>query len=147
MEKERTCLQCHYLFIPVRNPQQRFCSRHLCQNARKSNWRRAKHKLDPAYRDNQNRACKKWRKKNPNYWKHYRNSHPGYTDCNRHKQRQRKQILGKKLLYGSQASQFANSDALNPIKNGTYKLIPTSPEFANRDALIVQISCITNGLR
>jgi hypothetical protein len=124
MEKERFCLQCHCLFIPARNPQQKSCSRRSCQNARKCNWRRAKHKLDPDYRENRNHACKKWRGKNPNYWQQYRQSHPDYTDCNRDKQRRRKQMLGPKLLCGLKASQFAN-----------------------RDALIVEISFITNGLQ
>jgi hypothetical protein len=144
------------LFIPPRNPQQQFCSRRLCQNARKSNWRRAKHKNDPDYRENQNHACKRWRKKNPDYWKQYRSTHPLYTDNNRQQQKQRKQMLGKKSLGGSETSpfangtpQFANSDAYpskNPVKAGTYQLVPVPcPGFANSDALIVEISVITNG--
>lgn len=146
MEK-KACLHCHHLFTPSRNPQQQTCSRRLCQNARKSNWRRAKRKLDPDYRENQNQACKKWRKKNPNYWKRYRETHPRYTDNNRDKQRQRKQMLGKKPFCDKQASQFANSDAYpskNSIKAGTYQLIPACSRFANSDALIVEISVISN---
>ena len=68
MERKRACRHCHCLFSPVRNPQQQFCSRRLCQNVRQSTWRREKHKHDPDYRENQNQACKRWRKKNSHYW-------------------------------------------------------------------------------
>jgi hypothetical protein len=151
MERKRDCKHCRRLFIPVRNPQQQFCSRSECQNVRKSTWRREKHKHDPDYRENQNQGSKRWRKKNPDYWKDYRAAHPGYTDGNRYKQRQRNQALdkGPEPPYPNNASQFANSDALthkNPVKAGTYQLIPLSyGEVANSDALIVNISVIPNG--
>jgi hypothetical protein len=150
MKRKRACRHCHRLFIPVRNPQQQFCTRRECQNARKSTWRREKHKRDPDYRENQNQACKRWRKKNPHYWKHYRATHPSYTDDNRYKQRQRKQAYtGPEPPHSSNASQFANSDALdskNSVKAGTYRLIPLpNGEIANSDALIVNISVIPNG--
>jgi hypothetical protein len=148
MEKKRACIHCHRLFALVRNPQQQFCSHRLCQNVRKSNWYRAKHKQDSDYRGNQSQACKRWRKKNPNYWKQYRATHPDYTDSNRQKQKQHKQMRRKKPLC-SETSQFANSDALsekNSIKTGIYHLMPlTYSGFANSDALIVKISIITNG--
>ena len=150
MERKRACRHCHRLFIPVRNPQQQFCSRSKCQNLRKSTWRREKYKHDPDYRENQDHACKRWRKKNSDYWKHYRAAHPDYTEENRCKQKQRKQALykGPKSPYSSNASQFANSDALtlkNPVKAGTYQLIPLPYDgFANSDALIVKISVISN---
>jgi len=153
MERKRACTHCHRLFIPARNPHQRFCSRRLCQNLRQSTWRREKHKRDPDYRENQNQSCKRWRKKNPDYWKQYRATHPRYTDGNRCKQRERKQVLykGSGPPYPSNASQFANSDALapkNPVETGTYQLIPVPyGEVANSDALIVKISVIPNGYR
>ena len=129
MERKRACKHCHCLFIPGRNPQQKFCSRRLCQNVRKSTWRREKLKHDSDYRENQNQASKRWRKKNPGYWKHYRAARPSYTDDTRCKQRQRKQVFykGPEPPYPSKASQFANSDALTPknsVKAGTYQLIP-----------------------
>lgn len=146
-KKKRACIQCSRIFTPKRNPRQQSCSNRLCQNARKSNWRRAKHKIDPDYRDNRNHACQKWRRSNPHYWKQYRATHPHYTDDNRDKQRQCKQALGKKSPCGSQTPQFANRDAYpskNPVQSGTYHLIPAScHQFANRDALIVKISVIT----
>jgi len=116
MKRKRTCRHCHRLFIPVHNPQQQFCSRSKCQNVRKSAWRREKHKRDSDYRENQNQnqACKWWRKKNPEYWKHYRATHSPYTEGNRYKQRQRKQAFykGPEPPHPNKATQFANSDAL-----------------------------------
>jgi hypothetical protein len=139
-------MECHCLFIPIRNPQQQFCSRVACQNTRKHHWRKQKRKNDPDYRENQNRSSQAWRQKNPHYWHCYRTTHPGYADSNRQRQRVYKQNLS--VTAGkSQELQFANSDALalkNAINTGTYKLIPhTHPGFANSDALTVKISIIT----
>ncbi len=148
MERKRACKNCRCLFIPLHNPQQQFCSRSKCQNVRNSKWRREKQRRDPDYRDNQNQASKRWRKKNPRYWKRYRATHSSYTDDNRCKQRQRKQTDKGPMPppHFSKASQFANSDALNSknlFKAGIYQLIPLPRgEFTNSDALIVNISVI-----
>lgn len=146
--RKKRCRHCRCLFVAARNPQQKFCSRRLCQNVRKAIWRREKHEHDPDYCANRNQACKRWRRKNPDYWKPYREAHPGYTERNKSKQRQRKQALCRRSRTpdGGTAPQFANSDALtpkNPVKAGTYQLIPFPGEgFANSDALIVKISII-----
>lgn len=150
MERKRACRHCRCLFVPVRNPQQQYCSQSPCQNVRKSKWRQEKYKWDPDYRENQNQAPKRWRKKNPHYWKHYREIRPSYTNDNRYKQRQRKRAYkGPEPPHSRNASQFANSDALthkNPVKAGTYQLIPLPyGEVANSDALIVKISVIPTG--
>ena len=98
---------------------------------------------------NQQRANKKWRDKNPDYWRHYRQSHPGYTERNRKRQREKQR--DKRLLFANNVtrSEFAKSDALNDInsiKTGTYRIVPfTDPEFAKSDALIVKISTISDG--
>ena len=157
MGRKRACKNCHRLFMPVRNGRQQFCSDRLCQNARKSTWRLKKHQRDPDYRWNQNEASKRWRKKNPQYWKAYRASHPLYEEANRLKQRERHMRLYKEPerepdppdsspSYSNKASQFANRDALiskNPIEAGVYQLIPHPYEkVANSDALIVEIAVV-----
>lgn len=145
MEK-RACKHCHHFFTPFRNPHQYVCSRRLCQNMRKVSWRRTKHGQDPDYRENQRHASQRWRKKHPEYWRDYRITHPSYTNRNREKERQRR--LHKRLVCGSDASGVANSDALtakNPVKPGTYQLVPLSHGgVANSDALIVKISLLTS---
>jgi hypothetical protein len=90
MKRKRACSHCHRLFIPVRNTHKKFCNRHKYQNVRKSVWRREKLKHDLECPENQNQACKRWRKKNPEYWKHYRAVHLPYTEGNRYKQGRRK---------------------------------------------------------
>jgi hypothetical protein len=102
------------------------------------------------YRENQNRATQAWRRKNPSYWRDYREAHPDYAQRNRERQRLYKQQLSALPLKGD-ASQFANSDALSQKTStitGIYKLIPqAAPEFANSDALTVKISVITEGYK
>jgi hypothetical protein len=118
---------------------------------RKALWRRQKLKGDSDYRENQKAACKRWRQKNPRYWKLYRGLHPSYTEENRRQQRHRKFSLSKgpEPPDCSEASQVANSDALcakNPVKAGMYQLVPLPYDgFANSDALIVKISVIPKG--
>jgi hypothetical protein len=150
--ERRACQHCHTFFSPLRNPQQRFCSRRVCQSVRKAVWRRARLRCDPDYRENHQHAYQRWRKKNPGYWKSYRVSHPSYTNKNREKERQRR--LHKKLVRGSEISQVANRETLSvakcdaltaktPVKAGTYELVPVSPVGVARcDALIVKISVI-----
>lgn len=149
--RERICRHCHGLFIPVRNPRQQFCSQSACQNVRKSVLRREKQKNDRDYQENQNQACKRWRKKNPKYWKAYRETHPEYTEGNRSKQKKRQAMYKEALFKGAgspcsgNASLIANSDALppkSPVKAGRYQLIPFYGKIANSDALIVEISVI-----
>jgi hypothetical protein len=152
--ERRACQHCHNFFRPLRNPQQHFCSRRVCQNVRKGIWRRARLENDPDYRENHHLAYQRWRKTNPGYWKNYRDAHPSYTDRNREKERQRR--IHKKLLRGSETSQVANRetsrvakcDALTaetPVKAGRYELVPVSHAgVAKCDALIVEISVFTN---
>lgn len=135
------------MFQPVRNQRQQFCSRHFCQNVRKSQWRRIKRKDDPDYRANQKHAYQKWLKKNPGYWQQYREKHPIYTNRNREQQLQRN--LHQRSTSNNNARLIAKSDALiseSPVKTGVYQLVPTAEsEIAKSDALIVKISLITNG--
>jgi hypothetical protein len=152
--ERRACQHCHTFFSPLRTPQQRFCSRRVCQNVRKAIWRRARLKNDPDYRENHHHAYQRWRKNNPGYWKDYRAAHPSYTDRNREKERQRR--LHKKVVRGSKTSRVANREtsrvakcdaltAKTPVKAGTYELVPLSHAgVAKCDALIVEISMFTS---
>ncbi len=144
MEK-RSCKHCHQLFTPARNPHQYVCSRRLCQNVRKTTWRRAKHRQDADYRENQHHAYQIWRENNPEYWKDYRATHPSYTDRNREQQMERnKRTRGPPR----NASLIAKCDALtekNTVKAGRYQLIPLSGAvIAKCDALLVEISLLTD---
>jgi hypothetical protein len=139
---KRCCVQCHDVFIPRRNPNQRFCNKSACQNERKRQWRKQKRSKDPDYRENQRRAQKKWGEKSSNYWRGYREKNPEYTHANRQKQKIR-DLLPANARDKVNASLLAKSDALeanSPIKSGRYILIP---DLAKSDALRVNISLIS----
>lgn len=150
MKRKRTCRHCRRLFIPVRNPQQQFCSRRFCQTARKSSWRREKRKNDSDYRSNQRRANQRWQACHPDYWKQYRAVHQKYVQRNREKQRVRDgaKIQGKWHVKG-QGENLAKGDALhgkNIINTGNYWIIPVlANTLAKSDALFVKIDPIPTG--
>lgn len=130
---------------PSPNPQQEFCPRIRCQNARKRRWRQNKRNLDPDYKLNDQASSKAWRRKNPKYWSEYRKTHPESVLRNRQKQFIRDQ-LPQRDSCKVDASLLANSDAFheeNPIKTGIYRVIPQNHDLANSDALLVKISFIS----
>jgi len=55
---------------------QQYCGRKKCQRARKAEWQRTKLKVDPQYKANQDEARAKWRRKNPEFSKQYRDANP-----------------------------------------------------------------------
>ena len=136
-----SCCHCHQpLPASSRNPRQRFCGSPQCQRARKRQWQQNKIKTDPAYKLNQRQANRDWQKKNPGYWKRYRQKNPAYTESNRAKTRQRMEI--KRQLTGV-VRMFAKMDAslVDPSKlSGYYGLIPFSDMFAKMDASLIKIN-------
>lgn len=151
MEKrKRCCTHCHLSFIPSRNIQQHYCGEQVCQNARKRNWRKHKRRSDGDYRENQQRANKKWQQHRSDYWHQYRESHPNYAQRNREQQRLRDQQRSRKVCK-SDAFHLAKSDALpntktplDTVKSGIYRLIPVMRcDLAKSDALTVEISVVT----
>ena len=84
------CASCGKAFVArpqVR--QQRFCSAAACQRERRRRWQaeRLQHDLD--YRANQRAAQRAWRRRHPEYWRGYRDTHPKYVERNRQQQRVR----------------------------------------------------------
>lgn len=151
-KKSRRCMHCHQSFTPTRNPTQRYCHQRICQNTRKNRWRKQKYAQDADYGQNQKCAEQRWRQQHPDYWKKYRAAHPDYVHRNRVQQflRQRQRRLDQKnTRQEADVSLFANSDAsphIKFIKSGTYHMIPvTRSEFANSDALLVNIAVVTRG--
>ena len=139
------CQHCHQRF-PRRPhlPNQRFCSRKPCQNARKNQWRKEKLAFDMDYKDNQREAQKRWKAKNPDYWRSYRDTHPEYVETNRQKQRQRNQrrkpsSLGQCVIAKSDAFR-----AKNEWISGYYIIERvTRDRIVKSDASFVKISCIS----
>ena len=74
--KTEKCLCCGKPFTIKRNPNQKYCSKRKCQLMRKNEWRKNKLRTDADYQSSQQLSNKRWRKKNPDYWRKYRQSHP-----------------------------------------------------------------------
>ena len=94
MKKRKRCQHkdCGVLFIPCPQvPTQTYCSRKVCQRARKKEWNRKKFATDPDYREARQAAQQKFKGNNPNYWKEYRTRHPDYSQKNRNQQSIRNQ--------------------------------------------------------
>ena len=122
---------CRRLFLPdPRAKNQQYCNRKECRRFRKRRWQRRKLKDDPDYRDNQQRAQQGWIEQNRDYWRRYRDSHPGYVNRNR--------LLQTERDRKRHASHLAKMDALrdfSSVKPGSYYLIPTKENLAKMDAI------------
>ena len=122
---------CRRLFVPdPRVEGQRYCSKKECQRVRKRRWQRQKIKDDPEYRDNQRDAQQCWMEQNRDYWRRYRERHPGYVKRNRLLQRERDR--SRRL---SHLAKMDPSKDISSIKPGTYYLISAKCHLAKMDPL------------
>lgn len=131
-----------------RNSSHSYCSRKICQRARKAKWQRKKRAGDHDYLKNQADAQARWAANNPGYWKRYRAAHPEYENRNREKQKQRDGRNRSKTeasILGDLAKMDASSADSN-IKTGTYRLIPIHGDvLAKMDAITIEIRTISSG--
>jgi hypothetical protein len=86
----RKCHICRKPFRPSRfRPSQSVCSSPDCQRRRQTEYHRDKCRDDPEYclvcRD----SNQKWRERNRDYQRRYRQDHPAYVELNRRQQRRR----------------------------------------------------------
>ena len=136
----RRCLACGDSFRSrPQVPDQSYCSKSECQRERRKLWQRERRGADDDYRDNQDRANKKWLASHPGYWQAYRAANPQYVEKNRLQQRVRNAAR--------KAEPVANMDAspsVPPVASGTYRLsLAQAEEIANMDAWIVKITLLT----
>jgi hypothetical protein len=145
--EEVSCCHCGRYFIPdPRQKHPRYCGKPACQRARKAAWQRDKIRGDPDYRANQKRCQQDWCKAHPDYWKGYRQRHPGQARRNQDLQRvrnTRRRSRGRGDPTGTKASMIAKMDASNPFGasgrmafSGQFWLVPV---IAKMDALKVNI--------
>jgi len=134
---ERSCACCGKLFT-TRNASHLYCYDATCQRTRKSRWQKRKLTTDPAYRENQADARRRWQEKHSDYWRTYRKHHPRYEAHNREQQRQRNSRRRGGILPTAVAVPvIAKMDASVPVKSGTYRLIAMdSPLIANMDVVV-----------
>lgn len=147
MAERRKCKNCHRSFSPrPQNPDQQYCSEPACQRARKRIWQQRKLLADLDYHANQSAAQSCWKKKNPDYWRKYRERNPDYVVRNRERQLER-----NRRRRGQDTGQIpiAKMDASTPersINPGRYLLSRVeSSLIAKMDALIVEINVISSG--
>ncbi len=143
------CAACDDLFTPRCNvPNQTYCSKPECQRERRRRWQRQKLKADADYRANQAAAQRRWRERNRDYWRRYRQSHPTYTERNRRAQRKRnrKRVQG---VTGPSPAMIAKMDAYpsqSPVASGTYRLVPVCDGgIAKMDAYLVEMHVLSVG--
>ena len=142
--KRRKCKNCSRLFvITARHPHQEYCSRKECQKARKTLWQRRKLSNDEDYLKNQADCQERWVKKNPGYWKRYREKHLESAHRNRDKQRERNRINRRQPSTKSISPTIVNMDAKNqqkPLISRYYELTPIAGlPFANMAPIVVRI--------
>ena len=136
MEPQLRCAHCNCLFkANARVKNQRYCSEKDCQRARKNLWQKEKMANDPDYKANQRECQKRWRKRNPGYWKKYRDQHPESSERNRILQKNRD---SKRRAPSELAQMDASNSSLN-VKPGAYYLVPL---LAQMDASIQKVVLI-----
>ena len=148
MLKRKRCQNkdCGRLLVPCPQvPNQKFCSRKECQQARKREWNRKKLASDPEYQEARKDAQKRWKDKNPTYWKDYRSRHSEYTRKNREQQR----IRNQKQRQKRSVPMIVKTDESIPTNNvltGRYKIIPIRADMiVKTDECIVEITAISSG--
>ena len=88
----RLCPYCERIFQPSEyQPGQSVCSESVCQQRRRADYHRQKIAADPEYRQVCLDSPQKWRARNPDYWRHYREQHPAAVERNRQRQHVRDQ--------------------------------------------------------
>jgi hypothetical protein len=87
---ERRCRYCQKSFqLSKFQPRQTVCSEPDCQRWRRTDYHKEKIASDPEYREVCRDSPRKWRARNPDYWKRYRETHPAAMEHNRKRQRVR----------------------------------------------------------
>ena len=69
------------------------CGDAACQRRRRADYHRQKIAADPEYRQVCLDSPQKWRSRNPDYWRQYREQHPQAVERNRQQQHVRDQKL------------------------------------------------------
>jgi hypothetical protein len=89
---QRRCHYCERSFQPSKyQREQSVCSDSGCQHRRRADDHRQRIAADPEYRQVCLDSPQKWRSRNPDYWRRYREQHPSAVERNRQQQHVRDQ--------------------------------------------------------
>jgi hypothetical protein len=107
---ERRCRYCQKSFQPSKfQPRQQVCGTPECQRRRRNDYHKERIATDPVYREVCRDSPRKWRARNPGYWKQYREKHPASAEHNRQQQKSRD---GKQRL-----RRLANNTSARDLKH------------------------------
>jgi hypothetical protein len=132
---QRRCRYCEKTFQPSKyQPRQSVCSQPTCQQQRRSEYRRQKLATDSEYRQVCRDSSRKWRARNPEYWKRYRERNPDSVVRNQEQQkaRDRKQRL-LDLANNTSALDLKHSAA------GVWPLSGGTEDLANNNSVAAQV--------
>jgi hypothetical protein len=132
---ERRCVYCQQVFQPSKfQPRQTVCGGADCQRGRRTEYHRKKLTADPEYREVCRDSPRKWRSRNPGYWKQYRQKNPAAAERNRSQQqlRDRKRRL----------CNLANNTSALDLKHSAAQVWlvgPGAADLANNNSAPAQI--------
>ena len=136
---ESLCASCNQPFkARSQTPRQAYCPSRLCQRERRRRWQRAKRLNDPDYQFKKQDSQRAWSKRNPNYWKEYRKTHPEYRERNRAQQLARARAKAGVLLVRVNSSQ-----STDVLPAGLYRMTPLRGRFAKKDVSETEIIWIS----
>jgi len=132
---DRRCRYCEQDFHPSKyQPGQLVCSQPGCQRRRRADYHRQKIAVDPEYRQVCLDSPQKWRSRNPDYWRRYREEHPAVVEHNRQQQHVRDQ---KRRL-----RDLANNNSAFDLKHSAAQiwLLGTGLQnLANNNSVLAQV--------
>ena len=132
---ERRCRFCERVFQPSKyQPAQVVCGDPGCQRRRRAEYHRGKIAADPEYRQVCLDSPQKWRSRNPDYWRRYREQHPAAVERNRQRQHVRDQ---KRRL-----RDLANNNSVFDLKHsaaGVWLLGHGLQDLANNNSASAQV--------
>lgn len=130
---EVICSGCGRIFArSPRHPDQSYCSRPECQRIRKARWQKEKMASDVHYRLNQKTSQEEWVRRNPGYWKRYRQSKPEQAGRNRLMQ----MIRNRRKRSPGLIAKMDASETRKILPVGQFYLVPL---IAKMDSLKVNI--------
>ena len=135
---ERRCSYCQKSFQPSKfQARQTVCGEAECQRERRTDYHRGKLASDPEYREGCRDSPRKWRARNPEYWKQYRQKNPAAVERNRGQQklRDRKRKL-RNLANNTSASDLKHSVA------EVWRIGPGAEHLANNNSAPAQVFVI-----
>lgn len=142
---ERRCRYCQKSFQPSKfQSRQQVCGAPECQKQRRAEYHQQKIYTDPEYREVCRESPRKWRARNPGYWKQYRQEHPTAAErnCQQQQVRDRKRRLrnlanntsaldlkhsaAQVWLFGAEAAHLANNNSA-PAQVWVIEALPSRP--------------------